>query len=162
MEHTNCEEVSGTTANDRPKSLPQLLGNRIHICIFNIKLDRPKSVRNRCVIQVLCGVFYVVTMLFRFFLWVYGRLSYDWVRSLPFCFSTKFEIINTVICIIFQICKLFHLLFTSFWKLSIAEDVCFIENHICDVPCPFKYIAIAVKRKVGALKPRLSTPVWLL
>ena len=29
--------------------------------------DRPKSVRNRCVIEVLIGVFYVVKFLFGFF-----------------------------------------------------------------------------------------------
>ena len=29
--------------------------------------DRPKSVRIRCVIEVFGGVFYVVTLLFRFF-----------------------------------------------------------------------------------------------
>ena len=29
--------------------------------------DRPKSVRNRCVIEVFGGVFYVATMLFGFF-----------------------------------------------------------------------------------------------
>ena len=32
--------------------------------------DRPKSVRNRCVIEVFGGVFYVVTLLFGFFVGV--------------------------------------------------------------------------------------------
>ena len=32
--------------------------------------DRPKSVRNRCVIEGISGVFCVVTLLFGIFLWV--------------------------------------------------------------------------------------------
>ena len=32
--------------------------------------DRPKSVRNRCVIKVFGGVFYVVTLPFWIFVWV--------------------------------------------------------------------------------------------
>ena len=36
--------------------------------------DRPKSVRNRCVIELFCGVVYVVTALLTFLL-VYGLLS---------------------------------------------------------------------------------------
>ena len=35
-----------------------------------IPTDNPKSVRNRCVIEVFDGVFYVVTMLFFIFLWL--------------------------------------------------------------------------------------------
>ena len=34
--------------------------------------DSPKSVRNRCVIEVFGGVFYFVTMLYGFFCWGMG------------------------------------------------------------------------------------------
>ena len=34
--------------------------------------DRPKSVRNRCVIEVFCGVVYVVTLPFWHFCWCMG------------------------------------------------------------------------------------------
>ena len=46
--------------------------------------DRRKSVRNRLVIELFCGVFCVVTLPFWYFCWCRGLLSYDWVRSLPF------------------------------------------------------------------------------
>ena len=52
--------------------------------------DRPKSVRNRCVIEVLCAVFFcVVTLLFGLFCrWRGFCHTEDWVRSLPFHFAT--------------------------------------------------------------------------
>ena len=34
--------------------------------------DRPKSVRNRCVIELFCGVVYVVTLPFLHFCWCMG------------------------------------------------------------------------------------------
>ena len=34
--------------------------------------DRPKSVRNRCVIELFCGVVYVVTLPFLYFCWCMG------------------------------------------------------------------------------------------
>ena len=47
--------------------------------------DRPKSVRNRCVIEVFCDVFCVVTLHFGLFYGYRGlNLSWDWVRSLSF------------------------------------------------------------------------------
>ena len=45
--------------------------------------DRPKSVRNRCLIELFCGVVCVVTCPFDISVGV-GLLSQDWVRSLPF------------------------------------------------------------------------------
>ena len=50
--------------------------------------DRPKSVRNCCLIEVFCGVVCVVTLPFWHFCWCRGFLSYDWVRSPPFCLCT--------------------------------------------------------------------------
>ena len=48
--------------------------------------DRPKSVRNRCVIEVLVAFF----MLSRCFLdFSVGVRAFDWVRSLPFSFNVK-------------------------------------------------------------------------
>ena len=46
--------------------------------------DRPKLVRNRCVIEVFVSVFLCCYDAFWIFLWVEGLLSYDWVRYLPF------------------------------------------------------------------------------
>ena len=46
-------------------------------------IDRPKSVRNSCVIKVFGGVL-CCHVAFWFVLWLKGFLSQDWVRSLPF------------------------------------------------------------------------------
>ena len=70
--------LSVTTAIDRPQSVAQLLCNRMCISIILARkpvnhtswvavvtpTDRPKSVRNRCVIELFCGVVYVVTLPF--------------------------------------------------------------------------------------------------
>ena len=47
--------------------------NNFYMCVLLTvvtQTDRPKSVRNRCAIEVSGDVFYVVTMLFWIFLWV--------------------------------------------------------------------------------------------
>ena len=89
-----------------------------------ISTDRPKSVRNRCVIELFGGVFFVVTLLFGLLSGCRVFLSQDWVRSLPFSF--KIKLIDGPIVAEFNY-KLFNHLFCdqfflSIWK--IASPLC--------------------------------------
>ena len=55
--------------------------------------DRPKSVRNRCVIELFCGVVYVVTLPFWHFCWCMG-----------FCHRTESDLF-LFLFIVFVFCK---------------------------------------------------------
>ena len=50
--------------------------------------DRPKSVRNRCVIELFCGVVYVVTLPFWHFCWCMG-----------FCHRTESDLFLFLLCL---------------------------------------------------------------
>ena len=54
--------------------------------------DRPKSVRNRCLIELFCGVVCVVTLPFWHFRGCRGFCHRTWVRSPPFCLCTEFNL----------------------------------------------------------------------
>ena len=64
---------------------------------FRYSTDRPKSVRNRCVIEVFWWRLCVVMLLFGFFC-RYRGFCHDWVRSLAFS-------LNHLIAVIFNQCK---------------------------------------------------------
>ena len=56
------------------KSLQTVLSPTVPRTVLS-PTDRPKSVRNRCVIKVFGGVFYVVTLLIGFFCWCRGFVT---------------------------------------------------------------------------------------
>ena len=77
-----------------------------------IQTDRPKSVRNRCVIEVFGGVFCVVTLLFDFSVDVGAFVI---VRSLPFSLMQEQFRLNVVsLNIMFKIFQN-YLRFTLIW-----------------------------------------------
>ena len=79
--------------------------------------DRPKSVHNRCVIEVLLA-FLCCRIAFWVFLWVYGLLSWEWARSLPFSLTWSYTSASTLaagrILSIVSRCRL-----TSVWYFSL-------------------------------------------
>ena len=88
----------------------------------DIPTGRPKSVCNRCVIELflwrcLCCHFTLIS-----FLLVFGFLSYDWVRSLPFSLYVSNKQIYSYNRIIVNITSPEHLIFTYYTSVRDSSN----------------------------------------
>ena len=136
--------------------------------------DRPKSVRNRCVIELFCGVVCVVTLPFWYFCWCRGfchrtesdlflfswpELASRWAEH-SLLWRVSLYIIDILFYHLTCLCNNSYGLSALFgcWSSAFLRRIIYKFLNVC----PFDYTAFAISGNVGIPLTGLTTPVgWL-